>query len=297
MAWWMRHLRCPACRISGLVGAGNGGRLACPGCGEEYAPTGRGTPDLRRERTGALPVVAGPPGGGLAQVKVGRPETTFAGASGWRAPAELLSVLAAAVPKGGAVLDAGCGGAAFRDPVVASLGLDYVGIDIADGGADLLADLHNVPFADGSFDAVVSYAVLGCCRSPEVAVGELARVLKPGGAFVATFSFLEPWVEDSHKITHTGLVDMLAAVGMRTERVWACRDALEALGSYIGPYPAVVKWGLRSLAVVARWDFLSPRRWRRESPAEREMRRLWTAGSLGVLGRREGPGEGEGRKA
>lgn len=289
MVWWQSLLRCPACRDGALVGVGESKGAVCESCGVTFSRTESRVLDLRRGRDAMLVgETEGPGRPSLAGIRVGRPERSFEGASSWRAPAELLSALTSAVPRGGALLDAGCGAGDFRKPVSESLGLQYVGLDIDADGADLLADLHNIPFANGSFDAVVSFAVVSCCRRPAVVLAEFARVMKPGGVLVATFGFLEPYVGDSHRLTHAGLVDLLNSTGFRTERIWACRDALEALSSYIGPYPAVVKRLLRALARAAGWDFLSPRRWLRETPEQRAERTLWTAGSLGIVARLAG---------
>jgi SAM-dependent methyltransferase len=49
-----------------------------------------------------------------------------------------------------------------------------------------VADAHALPFPDGAFDAVTaSFALLHLGR-PEVGVGELARVLRPGGRLAVT---------------------------------------------------------------------------------------------------------------
>ncbi|HEV7369556.1 metalloregulator ArsR/SmtB family transcription factor [Arenibaculum sp.] len=43
------------------------------------------------------------------------------------------------------------------------------------------ADMYQLPFASGSFDAVVIHQVLHYCEEPAEAVAEAARVLRPGG--------------------------------------------------------------------------------------------------------------------
>lgn len=93
---------------------------------------------------------------------------------------------------GGRFLDAGCGTGATgawmeeHGEVVAS---DFEPVALqryreAHGAAGLAAaDVRSLPFADASFDAVLCVTVL-CHRSipsPAAAVGELARVLRPGG--------------------------------------------------------------------------------------------------------------------
>jgi ubiquinone/menaquinone biosynthesis C-methylase UbiE len=46
------------------------------------------------------------------------------------------------------------------------------------------APAEQLPFGDDSFDTVVSLAVLCTVRDPQAALGEIRRVLRPGGQFV-----------------------------------------------------------------------------------------------------------------
>ncbi|MEV5576412.1 class I SAM-dependent methyltransferase [Spirillospora sp. NPDC052269] len=96
------------------------------------------------------------------------------------------------------ILDAGCG----SGPLAAALrdrGADVTGIDVSAGmlalakrrlGEDV--DLHMVdlndrlPFADGAFDDVVASLVLHYLEDWGPALGELRRVLKPGGRLIAS---------------------------------------------------------------------------------------------------------------
>ena len=52
------------------------------------------------------------------------------------------------------------------------------GVEVVDAPAEAL------PFADASFDVVVSTLVLCTCADPIAAIGELRRVLRPGGRLV-----------------------------------------------------------------------------------------------------------------
>jgi SAM-dependent methyltransferase len=49
------------------------------------------------------------------------------------------------------------------------------------GWVDVAADAHRLPFRDGCFGSVVSSHVLEHLHSPDVALQEAARVLRPGG--------------------------------------------------------------------------------------------------------------------
>ena len=61
-----------------------------------------------------------------------------------------------------------------------------------DANLDLVADAHNLPFADASFDFVFSLAVFEHLHSPWIAAGEIARVLRPGGGVYTLAAFLQP---------------------------------------------------------------------------------------------------------
>lgn len=100
----------------------------------------------------------------------------------------------------GVVLDAPCGaGALFPAPPPSADGVPcYVALDLstlmlararrAAGTRGLervhlvRADAHCLPFVDRVFDLVITHNGLHCYADPARALGELARVLKPGGA-------------------------------------------------------------------------------------------------------------------
>ncbi len=103
------------------------------------------------------------------------------------------------------VLDAGCGSgrhlcAAFRTPGMEVVGVDLnrADLDKAKGFLTLMAaetegrwlisraDVTKLPFRDDSFDVVVCSEVLEHVVENRTAVGELLRVLKPGGDLVVT---------------------------------------------------------------------------------------------------------------
>lgn len=54
-------------------------------------------------------------------------------------------------------------------------------------GEHVQASLLDLPFADGSFDLVVSGYAIETIDEPERALSELARVLRPGGALLFTY--------------------------------------------------------------------------------------------------------------
>lgn len=102
----------------------------------------------------------------------------------------------------GLILDCGAGRrGTYYDNVVNFEIVDYDTTDVRGVGESL-------PFADASFDAVVSIAVLEHVRDPFRCAAELVRVLKPGGELICCVPFLQPYHGYPHhyyNMTHQGL--------------------------------------------------------------------------------------------
>jgi SAM-dependent methyltransferase len=107
----------------------------------------------------------------------------------------------ARLPRGGAVLDVPCGGGVAFRGVPRGAGLRYAAADLSPlmlararaearrRGLDVAlthASVDRLPYADGAFDACVTYNGLHCLPDPAAAVTEMARVLRPGGVLRGT---------------------------------------------------------------------------------------------------------------
>jgi SAM-dependent methyltransferase len=95
-------------------------------------------------------------------------------------------------PARGRCLDLGCG-TGLALPVLEAAGWDAVGVEVSEGqlararerGATVLrADAHDLPFEDGSFEAVISILTHTDFDDARVAFAEAARVVRAGGVFV-----------------------------------------------------------------------------------------------------------------
>ena len=101
--------------------------------------------------------------------------------------------------RGGKLLDVGCGpGVTVADLV--SRGFEFYGVDISRGMIDqclaefghsrsahfAVGKIEQLEFPDGFFDAVLSVGVVEYVDDDDVAVREMARVLKRGGTVVVT---------------------------------------------------------------------------------------------------------------
>lgn len=57
----------------------------------------------------------------------------------------------------------------------------YVSTDLMRTGVDMLADITRLPYADGTFDAIICVHILEHIPNDSAAMAELRRILRPGG--------------------------------------------------------------------------------------------------------------------
>jgi SAM-dependent methyltransferase len=105
----------------------------------------------------------------------------------------------AAFPEGGLALDLGCGRSPYR--TLAPAGCRWVRLDVsAAARPDLVGRGEALPFADASFDRVLSTQILGLVDDPLAVGREVARVLRPGG--MALVSAPAAWPYDAAAVEH-----------------------------------------------------------------------------------------------
>jgi SAM-dependent methyltransferase len=104
----------------------------------------------------------------------------------------LVAAVAAAAPR--RVLEVGCGWGELAEWLARETGAGVVAIDLSPRMVELargrgvdahVADVQELPFADGEFDVAVAAWMLYHVPDLERALAELARVLRPGGRLVA----------------------------------------------------------------------------------------------------------------
>jgi ubiquinone/menaquinone biosynthesis C-methylase UbiE len=95
--------------------------------------------------------------------------------------------------------------------------LDHVGRRAKEQGVDNIvpncAGAHELPFADGSFDAAYLVTALGEIPDPARTLAELRRVLKPFGRLVVGEFF------DRHQIRPSSLISLAEGAGLRVARL------------------------------------------------------------------------------
>lgn len=122
----------------------------------------------------------------LRRFHAARPGITSAALAGCaviaHGEADSYDVLAAAVAGEARVLDLGCG----DGYLLGKLGPRAIGVDLAPtGGRAVAGRAQALPFADRSFDACVCHLAFMLFDDLSGVVGELRRVVMPGGTFAA----------------------------------------------------------------------------------------------------------------
>ena len=102
-------------------------------------------------------------------------------------------------------LDLGCGTSApYKKYFPNRVGFD----NEAGPNIDVVGDAHGLPFEDEKFDIILCTEVLEHLHSPEIAVSEMKRVLRPGGKLILTTRFIFPLHDvpnDYYRYTKYGL--------------------------------------------------------------------------------------------
>lgn len=116
------------------------------------------------------------------------------------------------------MLDIGCGNTVHRQ-VCERAGFEFVGLDYVAPEGQIRGDAQALPFADNSFEFALTIAVLHYIQNFFIMMMETARVLKPGGKFIGTSAFLEPYGDSYYHHTHMGTYNSLAYAGFKIDYV------------------------------------------------------------------------------
>jgi len=148
------------------------------------------------------------------------------------------------------LLDAGCGTGWFSKYAV-DLGAEVTSLDL---GPNLLAEVSkkcmstlvvgsilDLPFADNTFDVVVSSEVIEHVPNPIKAIEELYRVTKPSGTLVVTtpnkFWFFSLWIANKLKLRpYDGLENWLSWRDLRRKFDSFKPKEIEMIGIHLFPF-------------------------------------------------------------
>lgn len=92
----------------------------------------------------------------------------------------------------GEVLNAGAGDRDLRSLVPGRVHNQDIAEGLHNADLDIVSPLHEIPVADGFFDAIVCNAVLEHVANPEEVLGEFRRVCRPGGTLYLCVPFMQP---------------------------------------------------------------------------------------------------------
>ncbi len=111
----------------------------------------------------------------------------------------------------GSVLVLGAGHDPYRHLLSAASSVLTTDISDEFGTIDQIADAHDLPFGDNSFDCVLAIEVFEHLAVPGKASDELLRVLKPGGLGIVSTPFMfhvhgDPY--DFSRLTKSGLENL-----------------------------------------------------------------------------------------
>jgi len=284
----MRVLRCPETGLP--LRRAKGGIEAADGTRYPLGPADQ--PDLRLRAPKRVPVeiiVGEPISEKLAGEYMSRNSPACSEVDWSRVPRpqritrDQLSYVPRARKPGALALDLGCAGGTLKQ-VCETAGYIYVGIDHSHPQAPILADAHSLPCADGAFDLVVSVAVLEHLQCPLIALREVYRVLKPGGTFIGTVAFLEPFHQQSYyHHTHLGIIAGLQRAGLVVRRIapeksWNGLVSLACMGLFPRIPAALARAITSPIWLLSRMYWRAGRNF--DPTATEYLRRLKLAGSF-----------------
>ncbi len=119
---------------------------------------------------------------------------------------------------------------------------EVVAVDVVPApGVDYVCDVHQLPFANDSFDVVFIAAVLEHVLDPNLAVAEVTRVLRKGGVVAAETPFMQQ--------VHMGAHDFTRFTELGHRWLFRCYREL-ARGTAVGPASGLA-WSLIYVLVGA----------------------------------------------
>mgnify|MGYP001567028094 FL=1 len=125
---------------------------------------------------------------------------------------------------------------------------------------DVVADMAELPFGDGTLDMVISECALEHVPKAPQAITEIARVVRPGGFLYVVVPFLYPFHEapnDYFRWTKSGLIAALSDFEPVEVGVWS-GPMTTLIGYAAALFAAAFSFGSNRLATVLTYSILIP---------------------------------------
>lgn len=193
------------------------------------------------------------------------------------------------------IAEIGCG-ARQCEGYFSRRGFRYVGtdVDVRGVGPHVLADAHNLPFTDASFDLYTSMAVYEHLASPLQAALEAHRVLRSGGIFFGTAAFVYGFHDRAsfNHMTHAALLWTFRMAGFRDVRIWPDWYYWQSIpemgfpGREGLPWRAAARAGLSTLEWTYTRVSNAARKLTGKRPLDLAARNVHKAGSLSFAARK-----------
>jgi len=235
-ASYLDRCRCPACHapLSPCLD-----RFQCSQCAAVY-PVSFGRPVLLRTDNALFDsaAYAQPP----ARIPIKPIRRLIPDPSVNLSNKRMITKLTTTLPRQSSILVVGGGRQReWLDPIlnIGNHHVLYSDIDVR-AAVDLFADGHDLPFNDGSFDAVITTAVLEHVIYPERVAAEITRVVRCGGLLYSELPFMQQ--------VHEGAYDFTRYTMSGHRRLFANFMALD-IGLVAGP-GTVVAWSLENLILA-----------------------------------------------
>lgn len=159
----------------------------------------------------------------------------------------------------GKALDVGAGTAKYKNTIMRHVS-SYETLDVHPGPAiDHVGDARKMGFAGSSFDTILCFQTLEHVDRPDQAVKEFFRILKPGGAVIATMPFIAPQHADPSdywRYSVSGARTLFEYAGLSIVECKGYAGIFSIAGeflkfSFLNPYSGKAYGKIRTKTVVA----------------------------------------------
>ncbi len=134
----------------------------------------------------------------------------------------------------GKLVDIGCGNKPYLKYF--SLIDEYIGVDVVNGGADIISNAKSLPIEGDSIDVVLCNQLIEHDPEPDKIIAEIYRILKEGGILILSapqMGRLHGEPNDYYRYTKWGLKYLLKKNCMKVEVIESHGGIFRAIGSHL----------------------------------------------------------------